>query len=155
MAKKKQRNERKRTVKRHYQTTNVDAKKQPPKKNSPESDKPRIAERFQEKDAGFGVIKMVVGILIVLILGSVIALKLSGGQDPIRGSKTQGDPCQMTKECASGSICFSYKDLRNRCLATCSETDACDPKYTCTSVVQNPGQENMRRRKVCIEKTVL
>ncbi len=154
MAKKKKGTSGKRTAKRVDPQEQLQ-KKQPSGKLPVEPEKPRMPERIREKDAGFGVIKIVVGVLVVLILGSGVLLKLVGGSDTDRGNKLQGELCQSTKECSRGSICYSLKDEKKRCLATCPKGKVCEPGYTCTSAAESSGRRSTRVRAVCVKNAKL
>ena len=150
MAKKKKGASGKRTAKR-VNPNEESPPKQSAIKESTETEKPRMPERIREKDAGFGLIKIVVGVLIVLILGSGLLIKLVGGGEADRGNKTQGELCKTTKECARGSVCYSYKGERKRCMVTCPKGKMCDPGFTCVSAAERSGRKSTRVRAVCVE----
>lgn len=116
---------------------------------------PRMPERIAEKDAGFGLVKIVVGGLILLILGSGAAVKLLGGSTNQRGDKVLDEICASTMECAAGSICFAYKDEKKRCMKTCPKGTNCDPEHTCTSAPENTGRKKTRVRAICVKNAAL
>lgn len=118
-----------------------------------EEDKPRIPERIQEKDAGFGVIKVVVGAIVVLILAAGVLSRMVGGEESARGDKIAGELCESTQECAPGSICFAYRDDRRRCLETCPKGETCETGYTCVSSAERAGRKSTRVRAVCVESS--
>jgi hypothetical protein len=115
--------------------------------------KPRITERIQEKDAGFGVIKVVIGVIVVLIIGAGVLSRLVGSEESTRGDKVPGDLCKSTQECASGSICFAYESEKRRCRVTCSENKVCEPGSTCVSAAERAGRKSTRVRAVCIDSS--
>jgi hypothetical protein len=117
-----------------------------------EEEKPRIPERIQEKDAGFGVIKVVVGVIVVLILGAGVLSRMIGDDESVRGDKVQGELCESTQECAKGSICFSYGDDKRRCRVTCSKDKTCEAGFSCVSSAERSGRKSTRVRAVCIEE---
>lgn len=120
-----------------------------PKKE--EEDKPRIPERMQEKDAGFGVIKVVIGVIVVLILAAGILSRLVGSEESVRGDKLPGELCESTQECESGSVCFAYADDKRRCLTTCPKGKKCEPGFTCVSAAESAGRKSTRVRAICVE----
>jgi hypothetical protein len=117
----------------------------------PEEAKPRIPERIREQDSGFGVIKVVVGVIVVLILGAGVLSRLVGNEESSRGDKIAGELCGSTQECQSGSICFSYGDDKKRCLVTCPKGKTCEPGYSCVSSAERAGRKSTRVRAVCVE----
>lgn len=127
--------------------------KRPKREAAPKEveEKPRITERIQEKDAGFGVIKVVVGVIVVLILAAGVFSRMFGGEESARGDKIAGELCESTQECASGSICFAYGGDKRRCLETCPKGEACEPGYTCVSSAEQAGRKSTRVRAVCVE----
>jgi hypothetical protein len=129
-----------------------DEPKPKPKEAAPEPEeaKPRITERIREKDAGFGVIKAVVGVIVVLILGAGVLSRLVGSDESTRGDKIAGELCDSTQECQSGSICFSYGGDKKRCLITCPKGKDCEPGYTCVSSAERAGRKSTRVRAVCV-----
>jgi hypothetical protein len=116
-----------------------------------EEPKPRITERIQEKDAGFGVIKTVIGAIVVLILAAGVFSRMFGDEESLRGEKTPGEVCESTQECAKGSICFAYGEERKRCLVTCPKGKDCDPGYSCVSATERSGRKSTRVRAVCVK----
>jgi len=116
-----------------------------------DEDKPRVSERIQEKDSGFGVIKVVVGVIVVLILAAGVFSRMFGNQDAVRGDKTQGDICESTPDCKSGLICYAYGGGKHRCLADCRGDERCEPGFTCVSMVERAGRKSTRLRAICVE----
>jgi hypothetical protein len=126
-----------------------------PKQAAPEQkpvEKPKVTERIQEKDAGFGVIKVVAGVVIALIVGASILGRFFGGEGADRGDLGQGDRCQTTRECRSGYICHAHGDDAERCLELCDLRDAqsCEPGFTCVSTAQKSGRKKVRLTDVCV-----
>jgi hypothetical protein len=118
----------------------------------PEPEKSRIPERIQEKDSGFGVIKIVVGVVVVLIIGVSVLSQYSGGAEGNRGDRLQGESCDSTQECRQGSICFPYKDGPRRCYATCNQADStCEPGLTCVSTSTSMGRKKTHIRSICVD----
>ena len=115
-----------------------------------EEKKPRITERIQEKDAGFGVIKVMIGVIVVLILAAGAFSRLVEDDDDLRGDKVQGDPCGRTDECQSGMVCRSYQDSPKQCLKLCEADDACDEGYACVTATR-PGRKKTTLKKVCVK----
>jgi hypothetical protein len=114
-------------------------------------DKPRVPERIHEADSGFGAIKIVVGVIVVLILAAGVFSRLFGNDNETRGDKLPGEACESTQDCKSGSVCFAYGTDRRRCLATCAGDDACDPGHTCVSTAERAGRKSTRVRRICVE----
>jgi hypothetical protein len=125
-----------------------------PKKAAPAApaEKSRVPERIQEKDAGFGAIKVVAGIVIALIVGVSILGRLFGGDEADRGSSGQDERCQNTPECKSGYLCHAYGDDSERCLKLCDlgNPQSCEPGYQCVSTARQAGRKKMRLTDVCI-----
>ncbi|MCP4676847.1 MAG: hypothetical protein GY854_15300 [Deltaproteobacteria bacterium] len=142
------------------QATRVDAQKTKQDKkrapaSRPEPEKPRIPERISEKDAGFGVIKVVIGVIIVLILGSMVLFNQVGGRESTRGDKLAGELCEETMECATGSVCYSYKGKKKRCMTRCKDEQPCDPGFTCVSATQQKRRKGIRVTDICVEDAQL
>jgi hypothetical protein len=117
----------------------------------PES-KPRITERIQEKDAGFGVLKWILGTLIVLILVAGALSRIIGEEQDSRGDKLPGEQCDLTEECRAGSICAAHQSEERRCLTRCQpDANECDPGYTCTSITTRKTRKGVRVKTVCIK----
>ncbi len=125
-----------------------------PKISAPESSGGGIRERPQEKDSGFGVLKVVGGGIVVLIIVSVILVKGLGQEVSSRGDKMPGELCESTNECERGSICYDYKGEKKRCYVTCSTEKGCEPGYTCTSSTSG-RRKSARLRAVCVENAKL
>ena len=123
------------------------------KKAQPEPEpKARVTERIQEKDAGFGLLKGILGTLVVLILAAGALSRIIGEDRDERGDKLPGEQCELTEECRSGSICLAHQDEERRCLMRCDpEANDCDPGYTCTSVTARKTRKGVRVRTVCIK----
>ena len=126
-----------------------------PKEVKVEAEPRRMPERIREKDSGFGVIKIVAVVIIVLIVGSGALLRLRGGDEVTRGDKIADELCESTQECEKGLICYSYKGSENRCMTTCSGGDKCEPGFTCTSAAERAGRKSTRVRAVCVENAKL
>lgn len=121
----------------------------------PEPEKPRMPERIREKDpGGFGVIKTVAGIVIVLIIGSMVLFNWSGGRESARGDKVLGELCEETVECSSGTVCFPYKGQQPRCVKRCDNDKKCEPGYTCVSS-SHRKRKGIRVADICIENAKL
>ena len=116
------------------------------------ADKPRVPERIQEKDAGFGTIKIIAGVIIALIVGVSILGHFFGGEGADRGSSGQDERCQNTQECKPGYICHAHGDTAERCLKLCEIGDAqsCEPGYQCVSTAKKAGRKKMRLTDVCV-----
>jgi len=154
MGKKKKNESGKRIVKR-VDEAQTSKSKPPAAETKSESFTPPIRERPREGDSGLGVLKVVGIVMISLIVGSVVLTKLLGTEDQGRGDKLPGELCESTTECASGSICYNYKDSKRRCHVTCSQDKGCEPGYTCTSSAQRSGRRSTRVRAVCVENAQL
>lgn len=115
-----------------------------------EEEKPRITERIQEKDAGFGVIKVVIGVIVVLILAAGAFSRIFGDEESVRGDGGQDELCQSTPECAKGLRCFAYGDDNRRCLKTCRGDEKCESGYTCVSSAERSGRKKTAVRAVCV-----
>jgi len=114
--------------------------------------KPRITERIQEKDAGFGLLKGILGALVVLILLAGALSRIIGEEQDERGDKLPGELCELTEECRTGSICESHQDDERRCFARCDpDANDCDPGYTCTSLAARKTRKGVRVKTVCIK----
>ena len=130
--------------------------KEEQKARGPEPEKPRMPQRVQERDpGGFGVIKTVAGVVIVLIIGSVVLFNQSGGRESARGDKQPGELCEETMECASGSICFSYKGGDRRCHQRCGQDKACEPGQTCVSASEKKRRKGIRVADICVDNARL
>jgi hypothetical protein len=125
------------------------------KPSKPEPEKPRIPQRISEKDPGFGVIKTVAAVVIALIVGSMILFNQVGGRESARGDKLPGEQCEETLECATGSICFSYKGRENRCVKRCGKEKECEPGYTCVSASEKKRRKGIRVADICVENAKL
>ena len=125
-----------------------------PKKAAPAAApaKPRVTERIEEKDAGFGVIKVIAGVVIALIVGSAILNHFYGGDAVDRGDKGQDERCTGTQECKAGFVCQAYGSESEKCLKTCEVKNAqsCDPGYKCISTTRQSGRKKFRFVPVCI-----
>lgn len=118
---------------------------------SPEPTKPNLPERIQEKDAGFGVIKIIAGIIVALVIGSAVLFNRAGGRQRVRGDKLQGELCEETVECSSGSLCYSYKGEDERCMKLCSKENPCDPDQSCVTAAQQKRRKGFRLTDICVE----
>ena len=103
---------------------------------------------------GFGVIKIIIGVVILLILGSGFLMKLVGGKDAGRGNSLPGERCGTTQECQHGAICYAYKDLK-RCMTVCGKQTECEPGYSCVSAAERTGKRSTRLRNVCVKSSKL
>jgi hypothetical protein len=126
-----------------------------PKKAEPAPEpalKRKVPERIQEKDAGFGVIKVIAGVVIALIVGVSLLSHFFGGDDASRGSSGQDERCQSTTECKSGFICQAYAGDAERCLKLCEPDNpqSCEPGYECASSARSAGRKKMRLAAVCV-----
>ena len=141
---------KKRVIVRGTQQSEEPAKKPAPEK---QGEAPKITPRIKEKDAGFGVIKFVVGAVIVLILGIGLFSRIYGTDQLQRGDKGQGESCQSYDECRSGFVCLSYGDHPQECLEQCSISDAssCRPGYTCVSATFKRSRKSKKVRPVCVQ----
>ncbi|MDD5306979.1 MAG: hypothetical protein PHU25_06630 [Deltaproteobacteria bacterium] len=128
-------------------------KTRPEPETEPEG--PPIRQRVREEGAGFGVIKVVCGIVIVIIIGAGILGRLAGSDQSDRGDKIEGARCGATPECGKGLLCFAYKDEESRCMKTCSPQKPCDTGYTCTSSMERVGRKSTRVRAVCVNNARL
>lgn len=109
----------------------------------------------REKNQGFTVIKVVVGAVILLILGTAVATKIAGQQGTGRGDKLQGEKCTATVECAPGHICYAYEGDRERCMATCSPERPCQPEFTCKSNLDRKVRKGVTMHNVCVANSKL
>ena len=120
------------------------------KTQNAEPEKPRIPERIREKDSGFGVIKVVVGAIVILVLGSTVLFnKVGGGRESHRGDKSPGEPCNETVECIKGSLCYIYQEQGKQCMQTCSD-GACPSGYTCVGAASQKQRKGIRITDVCV-----
>lgn len=103
---------------------------------------------------GFGVIKIIIGVVLLLIVGSGLLMKLVGGKDAGRGNSLPGERCGATSECRHGAICYAYKDIK-RCMAVCGKHTECEPGYTCISAAERVGKRSTRMRNVCVKSSKL
>ena len=129
-----------------------DAKRTPPKI---EVEKPRLPERITGKNDGFGVLKIVAGVIVALIVGSMVLFNVAGGRESSRGNKIPGEKCDNTMECTSGSICYAYKDYGMRCMKMCSKGKSCEPGFTCISATQQKRRKGVRVTDICVENVKL
>jgi hypothetical protein len=116
------------------------------------AERPRIPERVKEKDAGFGAVKVVAGVIIGLIVGVSILGRVVGGGDLDRGTSTQDQLCRGTQECKSGYVCQAYGNDAERCLKLCQVKDplSCETGYKCESIAKQAGRKKMRVEAVCV-----
>ena len=128
------------------------------KKKKIEKSKPRpvqeskqMPERIKEKDAGFGVIRIVAGVVVALIVGSMFLFNQAGGDQNARGDKIPGERCSETVECESGTVCYSYKDQEKRCMQLCDKKKECEPGYTCVSATEQKRRRGFRITDICVE----
>jgi hypothetical protein len=149
MGKKKKGKSGKRIIKRHNPNGNPS---KPELDKTPEviDESPRISERIREDNPGFGVVKIVIISLIVLIISAGVMLKLFKGDNTARGDRAPGDACKTTIDCTSGSICFAYKETSKRCMVTCPEDKKCAPGFTCTAAAEQSGASSTRTKKICV-----
>ncbi|MDJ0762934.1 MAG: hypothetical protein QNJ97_08100 [Myxococcota bacterium] len=115
------------------------------------SSSPRISPRPRETGSGFGVVKIVVGLIVALIVGSMIFFNQSGGRERARGDKMPQEKCRETSECAAGSVCYSYKDDEKRCRVLCAKTKICEPGFTCVSAAKQKRRRGVRLLDICVE----
>jgi len=120
-----------------------------------EPEKPKMPERIKEKNAGVGVLKTVGGVILALIVGSMVLFNVSGGRKSARGDKILGEQCDKTAECASGTICYSYKGSKKRCMKRCSESKPCGPGFSCISATQQKRRKGVRIDDICVEDSKL
>jgi len=129
---------------------------EPPKKAaeapSPAPAKPRVAERIQEKEPGFTVIKVVAGVIILLIVGAGVLNHFYGGGGADRGDKGQDERCANTQECRAGYLCQGYGDDPEKCLKSCEMKNAqsCEPGYRCVDNYRQTGRKKFRDVPVCV-----
>jgi len=141
----------KRVAKRVGEGAVAAPKKKPQQKAAPvEEEKPRITERIQEKDAGFGVIKVVIGVIVVLILAAGAFSRIFGDEEAVRGNGQQDELCESTPDCAKGLRCFAYGDDNRRCLKICRGDQKCEPGYSCVSSAERKGRKKTVVRAVCV-----
>ncbi len=118
----------------------------------PVEEKSGMPQRIQETDAGFGAIKIVVGVFVALMIGALILTRLSGHDEDSRGDKVAGEQCALTKECKKGYRCAQYGDDPRICMKGCFGDDsACDPGYTCTSTSHGASRKKIKIQPVCVE----
>jgi hypothetical protein len=155
MAAKKKGN-RQRNIIRHTRHQD-DVVKKDKSKSAEESvpEKVKMPERVREKDSGFGVLKVVGAVIAVLIVGSMVLYNRAGGRETMRGDKMHGEQCQETQECKSGTICYSYKGARKRCMTTCRKDKKCDPGYNCVTAAKQKGRKGYRLTDICVEDGAL
>lgn len=137
-----------------------DNKPKPKKKEQstavPVEEKSGMPQRIQEKDAGFGTIKIVVGVFVALMIGALILTRLSGHDEDSRGDKVQGEQCALTKECKKGYRCVQHGDDLRKCMKSCFDDESiCDPGYTCTSTSQGASRKKIKVQPVCVEDAKL
>ncbi len=147
----KQKGVKKKKVIRH-EAAAEGAKPEPPKK--PLVEKTPMSTRPKENNAGFGVLKGVAGVIILLIVGSAILFNRAGGREAMRGDKKPGDECTETVECEKGSICFAYQNDRHRCMTTCSPNRPCDQGYSCRTAATSK-RKGVRLSEVCVPNALL
>ena len=139
----------KKKIIRHEAPQTDSEKPKAPKEPEPKP-KSELPKRINEKDSGFGVIKVVVGAIIVLILGSTAVSRIVGRQESQRGHKTVGERCENTKECRSGTICYAYKEKRKHCMETCYNSK-CKEGYTCVGAASQKRRKGIRITDVCVQ----
>ena len=132
--------------------TAADKKKKDEKSKPKQTSEPKqVPTRIKEKDAGFGVIKTVAGVVIALIVGSMFLFNQAGGDQNARGDKIVGERCKETVECESGTVCYSYKNAEKRCMKLCDKKKECEPGYTCVSATQQKRRRGFRITDICVE----
>lgn len=114
-------------------------------------DSPPSMERIKEKDAGFGVLKGVAGVIIVLIVGATFLANYSGTDKTHRGEGEQGDACEKSDDCLSGHICYQYRDNPFECMELCKTDDDCADGFSCTSVSRT-NKRRVKVKNVCTEQ---
>lgn len=122
---------------------------------SAEPEKPKVPERIKEKNAGFGVLKIVAGVILALIVGSMVLFNLAGGRESARGDRIVGERCDSTVECSTGSVCYAYKGGKKRCMARCGENRTCEPGFSCISSTQQKRRKGVRITDICVEDSNL
>jgi hypothetical protein len=118
-------------------------------KKEPLIQKAPLTNRTQEKNPGFGVLKGVAAVIILLIIGSAILFNRVGGKEALRGDKPVGETCEETMECQKGTICFSYQGDAHRCMKTCSKKHPCESGQTCMSGASSK-RKGIRVTEVCV-----
>lgn len=115
-------------------------------------EKKRVPERIRENEPGFGVVKVVAGVIIALIVGVSILSRLYGGAEADRGSSGQDERCENTQECRSGFICQAHGGESEHCLKLCEVNDpqSCEPGYKCVSSARASGRKKVRVTAVCV-----
>ncbi len=126
-----------------------DKGQQKSKTQEPAPEKPRLPERIKEKDSGFGVIKVVVGVIIALVLGSTVLFNKMGGRESLRGHKGVGERCDATMECETGTICYDYQTKRKHCMRTCYNSE-CPEGYSCVAAATQKRRKGVRITDVCV-----
>lgn len=115
-------------------------------------EKKRVPERIRENEPGFGVVKIVAGVIIALIVGVSILSRLYGGADVDRGSSGQDERCANTQECRPGFICQAHGGESEHCLKLCEVKDpqSCEPGHKCVSSTRAAGRKKVRVTAVCV-----
>ena len=108
-----------------------------------------VSTRSKEANAGFGVLKGVAAVIILLVIGSAILFNRAGGREAMRGDKAEWEECEDTVECKHGSICFAYNGDNHRCMKTCSNKHPCASGETCISAAASK-RKGIRVRQVCV-----
>ena len=137
------------------------AKRVSPEESNPRKDdkpaasqaeeKTGVPERIQEKDSGFGTIKVIVGVIVALIIGAGVFARYTGSDEIARGDLLPGEQCDDTQDCSKGNICYAYKGGARRCYTPCTPKESnCDVGYTCTSSA-TMGKKKTRLRSICVE----
>lgn len=144
----KQKGVKKKTIVRH--TPDTARVKAASEKKEPLFPKTPLSARPKEDNPGFGVLKAVGAVIAVLIVGSAILFNRAGGREALRGDKVAGEECDETVECKKGSVCFSYKGDRHRCMETCSSKHPCESGNTCISAASSK-RKGIRVTEVCVK----
>lgn len=156
MAKKKKSESGKRIAKRVSEEAPTPKAQETSAPREPEPKASSVTDRIQEKDSGFGTIKVIVGVIVVLIIGAGLLGRYTGSEDLARGDLLPGERCESTQECAKGTICYSYKGEAKRCYHKCSlEDSTCEPGFTCTSSSYTAGRKKTKVRSICVEDSKL
>ncbi|MBN2529759.1 MAG: hypothetical protein JXR76_25435 [Deltaproteobacteria bacterium] len=103
----------------------------------------------EERKAGLGVLKVILGVLAAAIIGATILAKYTGAGNVEHGDKIQDEPCVGNEECATGYVCYQYATNPFSCKERCKEDDDCGERHTCKAVVRF-GKKRVKPMKVCV-----
>lgn len=149
----------KRKIAERVESNDTPKKEDAPQPKPAAPEKPKMPPRIKEKNPGFGPIKILLGVILVLLIVPGI-IRVVGDKDAIneasRGDKVAEETCKKDQECTVGTFCRAYKDDAKRCRPWCSDDKKCDPGFTCTSVSKKKARGNKQSvKKLCVKDDLL